>query len=110
MTSFVSTTISQECLQLITYEYDKLNTAIDDLGISIGSTLDEQKQELERVHSTELRKVQVSVDELSKEKIRLEDSISSNERACQLETERDWLVLPVFMSFISNSPPYSHSL
>ena len=48
MTSFVSTTISQECLQLVKSEYDKLNSAIDDLGTNIGSTLDEQKHELER--------------------------------------------------------------
>lgn len=49
-----------------------------------------QKQELERVHKTDLRKVQMSVDELSKEKIQLQDAISTNERANQLETERDW--------------------
>jgi len=67
-----------------------LNTAIDNLGTSIGSTLDQQKQELERVHTTDLHKVQVSAEELSKEKIQLEDDIASNKRACQLETERDW--------------------
>ena len=32
----------------------------------------------------------MSVDELTKEKIQLQDSISTNERANQLETERDW--------------------
>jgi len=77
-------------LKLVTSEYDQLNTAIDDLGTSIGSTLDEQKHELERTHAEELRKVQVSVDELTKEKIQLQDSIATNERANQLETERDW--------------------
>ena len=85
-----STFHNSSSLQLVTLEYDKLNTAIDDLGSSIGSTLDEQKQEIERVHTANLLKVQVSVDELSKEKIQLQDAISSNERACQLETERDW--------------------
>ena len=90
MTSFVSTTISQECLQLVKSEYDKLNSAIDDLGTNIGSTLDEQKHELERLHTAELHKVQVSAEELSKEKIQLQDSIATNERANQLETERDW--------------------
>lgn len=67
-----------------------MNSAIDDRGTSIESTLDEQKQELERVHTTDLRKIQLSVDELTKEKIQLQDSIATNERANQLETERDW--------------------
>ena len=30
------------------------------------------------------------MDELTKEKIQLQDSIATNERANQLETERDW--------------------
>ena len=92
------------CLQLVTLEYDKLNTAIDDLGTNIGLTLDEQKKDIEQTHDKELRKVQVSVDELSKEKIQLEDDIASNKRACQLETERDWLVSHIrfiIYSFIS---------
>ena len=74
----------------MTSEYHKLNSAIDDLGTSIGSTLDEQKNELERTHTEELRKIQLSVDELTKEKIQLQDSIATNERANQLESERDW--------------------
>ena len=77
-------------MQLVTSEYSKLQGAIDDLGSAIGGTLGRQKEDLQRTHKTEMRKVQVEIGNLSKERTRLEESISTNERACQLETERDW--------------------
>mmetsp|Transcript_42633 Transcript_42633/g.89440 ORF Transcript_42633/g.89440 Transcript_42633/m.89440 type:complete len:211 (-) Transcript_42633:601-1233(-) len=77
-------------IQLVTSEYSKLQGAIDDLGSAIGGTLGRQKEDLQRTNKTEMRKVQVEIENLSKDKTRLEESIATNERACQLETERDW--------------------
>lgn len=77
-------------LQLVTSEYSKLQGAIDDLGSAIDGTLGRQKEDLQRTHKTEMRKAQVEIESLSKERTRLEESIVTNERACQLETERDW--------------------
>jgi hypothetical protein len=77
-------------LQLVASEYSKLQGAIEVLGTSIGSTLDRQKQDLERAYNSEMRKVQTEIENLAKEKSRLEESIMTNERACQLQIERDW--------------------
>ncbi|KAL7550267.1 hypothetical protein ACHAWF_013502 [Thalassiosira exigua] len=77
-------------MELVTSEYEKLQVAIEDLGDAVKSTLGRQKDDLDRTHKTEMRKIQVEKETLSKEKVRLEDSIASNERACQLEIERDW--------------------
>ena len=86
LSSFVST----QSLQLVTSEYSKLQSAIDDLGTSINNTLGQQKQDLDRTHKTEMRTLQVEIERLTNERTRLEESIATNERACQLETERDW--------------------
>ena len=88
--AFASTMINKECLQLFASEYSKLQGAIDDLGASIGNTLGRQKQDLERTYKSEMRKVKVEIENLTKDKNRLEESIMTNERACQLEIERDW--------------------
>lgn len=77
-------------LHLITSEYSKLEVAIDDLGKSIDNTLDRQKQEFERTHKTEIENVKAEIENLIHEKQLLEDSLASNERTSQLETERDW--------------------
>jgi len=90
MTAFASTVIDPECMQLVTSEYSKLQGAIDHLGSAIGSTLGRQKEDIQRTNKTEMRKTQVEIESLSKDKTRLEESIATNERACQLETERDW--------------------
>ena len=37
-----------------------------------------------------MRTLQVEIESLTNERTRLEESIATNERACQLETERDW--------------------
>ena len=77
-------------IQLVTDEYSKLHEAIDDLGSAIQGTLGRQKDDINRGHKTEMRKVQVELEGLTKENACLEESISTNERACQLETQRDW--------------------
>ena len=82
--------LDPEWLQLVKAEHAKLDEAIDDLGTSINSTLGRQKDTLQRTHTTELREVQAEAETLNKEKIRLEDAILTNERACELETQRDW--------------------
>ena len=82
--------IDQDCLQLVSSEYLKLQGAIEDLGQSINKTLGRQKRDINFANKTEMRKLQVEIESLRKEKIRLEESIASNERANQLETERDW--------------------
>ncbi|KAL3763725.1 hypothetical protein ACHAW5_006169 [Stephanodiscus triporus] len=84
------TVVSKECSQLVDAEFSKLQGAIDDLGTSIGNTLSLQKQDLERTYKSEMRKVEVEIENLTRDKNRLEESIMSNERACQLEIERDW--------------------
>ena len=81
---------SIQSLQLVTTEYSKLQSAIDDLGTSINNTLGQQKQDLARTHETEMRTLQVEIERLTNERTRLEESIATNERACQLEIERDW--------------------
>jgi predicted RNase H-like nuclease (RuvC/YqgF family) len=82
--------MNKECVQLVASEYSKLQGAIDDLGTSIGNTLGQQKQDLERAYKSEMRKVKVEIESLTKDKNCLEESIMTNERACQLEIERDW--------------------
>jgi hypothetical protein len=76
--------------QLVTSEYSKLEAALEDLGISIGNTLDRQKHDLERTHKIETDKLRAEIENLINEKQFLEDSSSSNEKTSQLETERDW--------------------
>ena len=90
MTLLTSTVVDPECLQLVTSEYSKLQSAIDDLGTSINNTLGQQKQELNCTHEAEMTTLQVEIERLTNEKTHLEDSIATNERACQLEIERDW--------------------
>ena len=89
-TSSIFLLLYTQSLQLVTSEYSKLQSAIDDLGTSINNTLGQQKQDLDRTHETEMRTLQVEIERLTNEKTRLEESIATNERACQLETERDW--------------------
>lgn len=67
-----------------------MEAAIDDLDTSIGNALDRQKQGLERAHKTETEKIKAEIENLITEKQLLEDSMASNERTSQLETERDW--------------------
>ena len=77
-------------LQLVTTEYSRLEAAIDDLGTSIGNSLDRQRQDLERTHKIEVEKLKAEIDNLMHEKQLLEDTMTSNERTSLLETERDW--------------------
>lgn len=77
-------------LQLIASEYLKLEAAIDELDTSVGNALDRQKQDLERAHKTETEKIKAEIENLITEKRFIEDSMTSNERSNQLETERDW--------------------
>lgn len=67
-----------------------MEAAIDDLGMSIDNSLDRQKQDLDRTHKTEIEKAKAEIEILIHEKQLLEDSLASNERTSQLETERDW--------------------
>ena len=89
-TSSIFLLLYTQSLQLVTSEYSKLQSAIDDLGSSINNTLGQQKQDLDRTHKTEMRTLQVEIERLTNERTRLEESIATNERACQLEIERDW--------------------
>lgn len=77
-------------LQLVALEYSKLESAIEDLGTSIGNSLDRQKRDLERTHKIETDELRAEIENLINEKQLLEDSLSSNERTSQLETEREW--------------------
>ena len=77
-------------LQLVKSEYAQLDEAVDGLGRAINSTLGRQKEALTLTHNNELRQVETIVETLNKEKTRLEESILTNERACELETQRDW--------------------
>lgn len=84
------TCVNKECLQLVESEYLKLQGAIEGLGMSIDNTLNQQKATLDLTHQSEIAKCDAEIDNLIKDKRRLEESITSNERACQLEVERDW--------------------
>lgn len=77
-------------MELVRTEYAKLQESINDLGTMISGSLERQREEIQRSHKTQLRKVQIEVDNLRLEKTRLEESIAKNERACLLEKERDW--------------------
>ena len=83
-------TVFSVSIQLVTAEHANLQRAIDDLGSNIDATLGRQKEDLQRTHKTEMRSSMVKIENLSKEKTRLEESIVTNERANQLETQRDW--------------------
>ena len=56
-------------IQLVTDEYSKLHEAIDDLGSAIQGTLGRQKDDINRGHKTEMRKVQVELEGLTKENV-----------------------------------------
>ena len=84
------TTVFSVSIQLVTAEHANLQRAIDDLGSNIDATLGRQKEDLQRTHKTEMRSSMVKIESLSKEKTCLEESIVTNERANQLETQRDW--------------------
>jgi len=86
----MSTMVNPAFLQLVSDEYSKLQGAIDDLGSSVSATLGRQNKDLQLTHEREMMKLQLALETTAKEKIRLEESIATNERACQLETERDW--------------------
>lgn len=88
--AFGLTCVNKDCLQLVESEYLKLQVAIDDLGTSIDNTLNRQKETLDLSHQSEIAKCKLEIDNLIKDKHQLEESITSNERACQLEVERDW--------------------
>ena len=88
--SFTLATPFVSSLQLVTTEYSRLDAAIDDLGTSIGNSLDRQRQDLERTHKIEVEKLKAEIDNLMHEKQLLEDTMTSNERTSLLETERDW--------------------
>jgi len=88
--AFGLTCVKKDCLQLVESEYLKLQVAIDDLGTSIDNTLNRQKEALDLSHQSEIAKCKLEIDNLIKDKHQLEESITSNERACQLEVERDW--------------------
>ena len=88
--AFGLTCVNKECLQLVESEYIKLQGAIEDLGKSIDDTLSQEKEALVLTHQSEIAKCKIEIDNLIKDKRRLEESITSNERACQLEVERDW--------------------
>ena len=88
MTALTSTLINSGCLQLVSNEYVRLQGAIEGLGTAVEGSLGRQKEALTLAHKRELAKAKEDADALSKEKTRLEDSIAENERACQLEIER----------------------
>ena len=88
--SFTLATPFVSSLQLVTTEYSRLDAAIDDLGTSIGNSLDRQRQDLERTHKIEVEKLKAEIDNLMHEKQLLEETMTSNERTSILETERDW--------------------
>jgi len=90
MSSFKATTISSESLKLVEDENSKLQGAIDELETSINKTLKEQKNEIEITHQKALKEAEEQIEQHSRENARLEDDIANNQRACQLEIERDW--------------------
>ena len=71
-------------------EYSKLKDCIDDLATTINGTLSDQKKKVEKCHETQLRKLNLEIDQLKIDKRQLVDSISRNERVNLLENERDW--------------------
>ena len=90
MTPFTASTISSESLKLVEDEHSKLEGAIEELETSINKTLLKQKNDIELTHQKALKKVEEEIEQHSKENARLEDEIANNQRACQLEIERDW--------------------
>eukprot|EP00804_Cyclotella_cryptica_P009352 CCRYP_009010-RA/>CCRYP_009010-RA protein AED:0.46 eAED:0.46 QI:129/1/1/1/1/1/3/94/178 len=76
--------------KLVETEYSKLQDCIGDLAEMMNGTLASQKEEIEKTHMSEMRKVKEELDNMKLEKTKLEESIATNERACLLETERDW--------------------
>ena len=90
MVPFTAITIRSESLRLVEDEYSKLQGAIEELGTSMNKTLAEQKKDHELTHQKALKKVEEQIEQHSKENARLEDEIANNQRACQLEIERDW--------------------
>eukprot|EP00970_Alexandrium_tamarense_P005140 scaffold835_cov202-Alexandrium_tamarense.AAC.15 len=82
--------MESESMLLVKTEYSKLQDAISDLGDTIQSSLERQKEVTQRAHNTDLQRLQVERESLKLEKSRLEESIANNERANLLENERDW--------------------
>ena len=85
-----STMIETQAFKIVEQEYTKLQECIDDLANTINGTISEQKEDMLLTHKSQLRKLSIEMEQLKLEKTKLEDSISTNERANLLENERDW--------------------
>lgn len=84
------TNTDSQGFKLVEQEYAKLQDCIGDLADTINGTLADQKEELNHSYETEMLKLKFQIEQLTLEKVKLEDSIATNERANLLENERDW--------------------
>lgn len=90
MSAATSAMIESEAFKLVEQEYTKLQECIEDLADTINGTISEQKENMLLSHKAQVRKLNIEIEQLKLEKNKLEDSISTNERANLLENERDW--------------------
>jgi chromosome segregation ATPase len=79
-----------EAYKAVELEYAKLQESIEDLAETINDNIAHQKEEIERSHKSQMRKLGREIEELKLEKSKLQESIANNERANLLENERDW--------------------
>lgn len=90
MSTATSAMIESQAFKLVEQEYTKLQECIEDLADTINGTISEQKENMLLSHKAQVRKLNIEIEQLKLEKNKLEDSISTNERANLLENERDW--------------------
>ena len=90
MSAATSAMIESEAFKLVEQEYTKLQECIEDFADTINGTISEQKENMLLSHKAQVRKLNIEIEQLKLEKNKLEDSISTNERANLLENERDW--------------------
>ena len=90
MSTATSVMCESQAFKLVEQEYTKLQECIEDLADTINGTISEQKENMLLSHKAQVRKLNIEIEQLKLEKNKLEDSISTNERANLLENERDW--------------------
>ncbi|EJK62894.1 hypothetical protein THAOC_16477 [Thalassiosira oceanica] len=82
--------IPLEGIDLISREQKNLTDTLSDLKSGIDSRVAREKSEMELAHRVVLNEKAIKTNKLQGEVDRLEEAVATNERANQLEVERDW--------------------
>jgi hypothetical protein len=83
MTSITASIIDPAAITLVEQKHSKLLEAIENVEKNREKALSSQKEELEKIHADEIKRLKLDI-------ITLQEKIASDERVCTLEKERDF--------------------